>query len=172
VTVRVTAGTRDVALLVSRRDAGIDPKRAVIVPFTGAEHDWSAIELAAWMSRSLSSLLQLAGTAADPASGRRDASRLLARASLMVQKAVGVASEPILVEGGHEGLVAAATEAGLLVLGPLPEMASGRLGDARLAVVKNASPPTLIVRRGVRPGGIAPRESVTRFTWTLAAATQ
>jgi hypothetical protein len=24
------------------------------------------------------------------------------------------------------------------------------------------------VRRGLRPGGLAPRESYTRFTWTIA----
>jgi hypothetical protein len=29
--------------------------------------------------------------------------------------------------------------------------------------------PTLLVRKGLRPGGIAPPETMTRFTWTLAA---
>jgi hypothetical protein len=28
--------------------------------------------------------------------------------------------------------------------------------------------PTLFVRRGLRPSGIAPQETFTRFTWTLA----
>jgi hypothetical protein len=27
---------------------------------------------------------------------------------------------------------------------------------------------TVLVRRGLRPGGLAPRESHTRFTWTIA----
>jgi len=26
----------------------------------------------------------------------------------------------------------------------------------------------VLVRRGLRPGGLAPRESHTRFTWTIA----
>jgi hypothetical protein len=42
------------------------------------------------------------------------------------------------------------------------------LGQARLGVARDAVPPTLLVRRGLRPGGIAPRESMTRFTWTLS----
>jgi hypothetical protein len=29
--------------------------------------------------------------------------------------------------------------------------------------------PTLFVRRGLRPSGVAPQETLTRFTWTLAA---
>jgi hypothetical protein len=28
----------------------------------------------------------------------------------------------------------------------------------------------VLVRRGLRPGGIAPRETMTRFTWTLAGS--
>jgi hypothetical protein len=28
--------------------------------------------------------------------------------------------------------------------------------------------PTLLVMKGLRPGGMAPQDSVTRFTWTLA----
>jgi DNA-binding SARP family transcriptional activator len=159
----------DVALLIARRDGSIAPERPVMVPFTGAEHDWSAIEIAAWMSRSLGTSLQLVGTAADPAGGRRDASRLLARASLMVQHVVGVATESVLVEAGHEGLIAATADAGLLVLGLSPRWREEGLGDVRLAVAKDARPPTLLVRRGVRPGGLAPRESMTRFTWTLAS---
>jgi DNA-binding SARP family transcriptional activator len=160
----------DVGLLVVRDGAGLRPHRPVTVPFSGAEHDWSAIEIAAWMSRSLGTSLQLVGTTADPATGRRDASRLLARASLMVQQVVGVATEPVLVEAGHEGLIAATTDAGLLVLGLSPRWREEGLGEVRLAVVRQARPPTLLVRRGVRPGGLAPRESMTRFTWTLASA--
>jgi hypothetical protein len=31
--------------------------------------------------------------------------------------------------------------------------------------------PVVLVRRGVRPGGLAPDETLTRFTWSLANAT-
>jgi hypothetical protein len=30
--------------------------------------------------------------------------------------------------------------------------------------------PTLLVRKGLRPGGIAPDATITRFTWTLAGS--
>jgi hypothetical protein len=35
--------------------------------------------------------------------------------------------------------------------------------------VRGARPPVLLVHRGPRPGGLAPRQSRTRFTWTLGA---
>src|SRR5206468_1752479 len=41
------------------------------------------------------------------------------------------------------------------------------LGPTRGALTASATPPTLLVRRGLRPGGLAPRESLTRFTWSL-----
>jgi len=35
-------------------------------------------------------------------------------------------------------------------------------------VAAGAGVPTLFVRRGLRPGGVAPQATLTRFTWTLA----
>jgi DNA-binding SARP family transcriptional activator len=156
----------DVALLVVRTEPA--PGGPVMVPFSGAEHDWSAIEIAAWMSRSLGLPLRLVGTTADPVSGRRDASRLLARASLMVQQVVGISTEPHLVDAGDRALVEAAADAGLLVVGLSPRWRQEGLGGVRLALAREARPPTLLVRRGLRPSGLAPRDSVTRFTWTLS----
>jgi hypothetical protein len=43
------------------------------------------------------------------------------------------------------------------------------IGPVRLAVAAGARVPTLFVRRGLRPGGVAPPETLTRFTWTLAS---
>ena len=62
----------------------------VYVPFGGGEHDWAALELGAWLAAATGSPLRLVGTRADPRSGRRDASRLLADASLAVQRLVEV----------------------------------------------------------------------------------
>jgi hypothetical protein len=42
------------------------------------------------------------------------------------------------------------------------------LGASRRALLTSAVP-TLLVHRGTRPGGLAPRESMTRFTWTMAS---
>jgi DNA-binding SARP family transcriptional activator len=156
----------DVAVLAGSGDVGSGP---VVTPFGGAEHDWSAIELAAWIAASLGTTLRLLGTEADQARGRRDASRLLARASLLVQQVVGIVTEPLLVPAGQEGVLKAAREAGLLVLGLSERWRKEGLGAVRHAVAVGADVPTLFVRRGLRPSGLAPDESVTRFTWTLAS---
>jgi hypothetical protein len=157
----------DVALLPEPRDnlAPVGPDRPVLVPFTGAEHDWAAVELAAWVASAHEAPLRLAG-ASEGRSGR-DASRLLASASLIVQRVVGIAVSPLLVEPGVAGLVAAAEHAGLVVFGLPPDWRRKGLGEVRAAVAREAGPPTLLVRKGLRPGGLAPEKSLTRFTWSL-----
>jgi DNA-binding SARP family transcriptional activator len=142
----------------------------VVTPFGGVEHDWSAIEVAAWLARSLGTTLRLLGTEADLARGRRDASRLLGRASLLVQQVVGIVTEPLLVPAGEGGVLGAARDARLLVVGLSDRWRTEGVGRARLALAADARVPTLFVRRGLRPSGIAPDHTVTRFTWTLASA--
>jgi hypothetical protein len=44
------------------------------------------------------------------------------------------------------------------------------LGPARTALATRAAAPTLLVRRGLRPGGLVARAGDTRFTWTIATA--
>jgi nucleotide-binding universal stress UspA family protein len=153
----------DVAALVARSEryaAG-----PVLVPFIGAEHDWSAIELGAWIARSRAMPLRLAG----PVEGRRDASRLLASASLAVQRALGVQAEPLLVEPGADGLIEVADDAALIVVGLSDRWKRAGLGSVRGTLVTRARPPALIVRRGLRPGPLAPSDRVTRFPWSIAA---
>jgi hypothetical protein len=67
-------------------------------------------------------------------------------------------------------MVEAAENGGLLVVGLSTRWRREGIGRARLAVARNARPPTLLVRKGLRPGGLAPPETHTRFTWTLAGA--
>jgi DNA-binding SARP family transcriptional activator len=155
----------DVALLAAGASAITG---AVVTPFAGVEHDWSAIEVAAWIAGSLGTTLRLLGTEADLARGRRDASRLLGRASLMIQQVVGIVTEPVLIPAGAEGVVQAAQDARLLVVGLSDRWRTEGIGPARLSVAAAVDVPTLFVRRGLRPSGIAPQETVTRFTWTLA----
>ena len=88
-------------------------------------------------------------------------------ASLLVQRAVGVATEPLLVPRGPEGIVRAADGAGLVVGGLSGKWHAEGLGETRLAIARRTGCSTLFVRRGLRPGGLAPRESLTRFTWSL-----
>jgi DNA-binding SARP family transcriptional activator len=154
----------DVAVL-----AGGEPKpgSGVVVPFGGGDHDWAALELGAWLSSSAGTPLWLIGTRADPQRGQRDASRLLADASLAVQRVVGVHSEPLLVEQTAGSLVAAVEGATVVVVGISPRWPQEGIGDARRALVRSALPPTLLVHRGPRPSGLAPRDSLTRFSWSL-----
>ena len=159
----------DVAVLVGHAAVHREATRPVVVPFGGNENDWSALELAAWTARALGTTLRLVGTSADRFRGRRDASRLLGKVSLLVQAVVGIVAEPVLVKAGPDGLIDAAREAELLVLGLSPRWQTEGLGTPRLEVVQ-AGVPTLLVRRGLRPGALAPRETMTRFTWTMAEA--
>lgn len=158
----------DVAVLAGR--GGLGSTGPVITPFGGADHDWSAVELAAWLARGLGTTLRLVGTKADDERGRRDASRLLARASLLVQQFVGIVTEPALVPAGREGLLESAVEARLLVIGLSDRWRTEGIGPARASVAAAVDCPTLFVRRGLRPGAIAPSETLTRFTWTLGSS--
>ena len=129
-----------------------------------------AAQLAAWLAHSLGTTLRLLGTEADPAAGRRDASRLLARASLLVQQVIGIVTEPVLVRPGEEGVLDAARDARLLVIGLSERWRTEGIGRVRLAVATGSGMPTLFVRRGVGSGAFAPLGTLTRFTWTVAAA--
>ena len=140
----------------------------VLVPFAGAAHDWAAVELGGWIARNAGTELRLAGAATGP--DGRDASRLLANASLAVQRALGVSAEPVLVPPEPDAVVAAARGAGVIVVGLTERWKRTGLGSVRTALATRATAPTVLVRRGTRPGGLAPRGSETRFTWTLGGA--
>jgi DNA-binding SARP family transcriptional activator len=152
----------DVAVHVGRGE----PPRAgpVLVLFAGADHDWAAVEVGAWIAGAQGMPLRLAG----PAEGaERDASRALASASLAVQRALGIAAEPVLLPPAAPDVLAAAEEAAVVVVGLPERWRREGLGRVRRALAVDARPPALLVSRGLRPGGLAPRESLTRFTWTL-----
>jgi hypothetical protein len=139
----------------------------VLVPFGGAEHDWAAVELGAWFAHAEHVPLRLAGTAAMPEQGRRDASRLLSHGALAVQRVLGISAEPLLTPPGEEGMLEASRDAGLLVVGLSTRWHREGLGPARLRLAREANPPTLLVRRGLRPGGLSPPAALTRFTWSI-----
>jgi DNA-binding SARP family transcriptional activator len=156
--------TCDVAALVERGGAPGDGP--IVVPFGAFEHDWAALELGAWAATALERSLKLVG-ATDETPGGRDASRLLADASLIVQHTAGVVAEPLLGRPGREGVAVLAEGAGLLVLGLSERWRSEGLGDMRSALVASPPAPTVLVRRGLRPSGIAPQATLTRFTWSI-----
>jgi DNA-binding SARP family transcriptional activator len=154
----------DVALLVARAAALEGP---VLVPFGGAEHDWAAVELGAWLARATGAPLRLAGAAAVPEQGKRDASRLLSHGALAVQRVLGISAEPLLTPPGEEGMLEASRDAALLVVGLSARWHREGLGPARLRLAREATPPTLLVRKGLRPGGLAPPATLTHFTWSI-----
>jgi hypothetical protein len=138
----------------------------IFVPFGGGEHDWAALELATWLAAAAGTELVLLGTGSERQTGRRDASRLLAHAALAAQRLAGVYTRPVLAAPSPEGLREAVEPAGAVIIGLTESWRATGIGDARRALVA-ASAPLVIVHRGPRPGGLAPKESRTRFSWTL-----
>ena len=151
----------DVAVLVG----GAMRTGPVVVPFTGAEHDWAAIELGGWLARGTGSMLQVVGAAA--VDGARDASMLLGNASLAVQRTLGVTAQPVLVNPTGDALIEATRDAGAVVVGLTERWRRDGLGRVRSALAAQGERPTLLVHRGLRPGALAPARSATRFTWTV-----
>ena len=64
--------------------------------------------------------------------------------------------------------MAAVDGASLVVVGISPRWRREGIGAARRALVLGARPAILLVHGGLRPGGLAPRERRTRFTWSMA----
>jgi DNA-binding SARP family transcriptional activator len=155
----------DVAMLV--RGSGAPGDGPIVVPFGAGEHDWAALELGAWLARTMGRPLQLVG-AADRRRNGRDASRLLADASLIVQRTAGIVAEPVLAAGGRGGVAKAADGAGALIVGLSERWREDGLGRTRGELLKRPPAPLVFVRRGTRPGGLAPPETRTRFSWSLA----
>src|SRR4051812_14890611 len=161
----------DVAVLVAREDVPVlpSPEQPVLVPFGGAEHDWAALELGAWLASRTGATLRILGAAGDGDEPSR-VTRLLGDASLLVQQYAGISAEPVVAEAGREGVVEAASAAGLLVIGLSERWRQEGLGPTRSEIARAAPAPTLFVRRGLRPGALAPRGDETRFTWSSPGA--
>ncbi len=159
----------DVGVLVAKEGDGVvpGPDSAVIVPFGGAEHDWAALELGAWIASANGAPLKLLGAAGE-SEERTKVTRLLGDAGLLVQQYAGIAATPMVTDIGREGVVDAAAGGGLLVIGLSDRWRDEGLGPTRSAIAKAAPAPVLFVRRGTRPGALAPRQDVTRFGWSAA----
>ncbi len=143
--------------------AGEPREGTVLVPFIGADHDWSAVELGAWLASARDGKLTLVG----PTDDERDSSRLLASASIAVQRALGVTVVPVVIPPGADELVEVANEAAIVVVGLSDRWRTEGLGPVRSALAARAVPPVILVHRGLRPGGLAPPDGLSRFTWSI-----
>ena len=114
-------------------------------------------------------LARLVGAAGGSRGERRDASRLLADAGLLIQRGADVVAEPRLIEPGPAGMLDAVADAGLVVAGLSDRWATEGLGETRSLLARSAETPVLFLRRGQRPGGLSPPESVTVYRWSMAA---
>jgi DNA-binding SARP family transcriptional activator len=151
--------TADVILLPN------DPPRAGLsfaVPFGGTDHDWAAAELAALLAKASGSALRVIGALTE----HDDASRLVARVGLAIQRAVGVTVEPMLTEATVPALLTALSGT-TAVIGVSERWRSEGLGPVRRQLA-DAAPGTLMIRRGLRPGLLAPPTLGTRFAWSAA----
>ena len=140
----------------------------VVVPFAGAEHDWAAVELGAWLARARGAVAP-----SRRSRGRRRRARCepaarpcLDRRAARARRASGARARragPGGARGGREGGRAGRRR-------PHRALATRR----SRAGAHGARDPAVRGRRcscaaGVRPGGLAPRDSDTRYTWTIAA---
>jgi Kef-type K+ transport system membrane component KefB/nucleotide-binding universal stress UspA family protein len=159
----------DAGVLVAREGEriGLGPGSPILVPFGGAEHDWSALELGAWLASATGAPLKLLGAAGAtdeaPAVKRR-----LDDAAMLVHGFAQISPKSVVVEGGREGILAAARGARLLVVGLSDRWRREGLGETRSQLARSSGGPVLFVRRGQRVGALAPRENFTRFSWSSA----
>jgi DNA-binding SARP family transcriptional activator len=156
----------DVAILVGTLSSRGGSARPVTVPFGGGEHEWRALEAAAWIASEWGAPLALIGTTADDDRGRRDASRLLATASLIAQRAAGVTATPRLAPPGAAAVAKAASGSALLVVGVSGRWEQEGIGPARLAIADLGEAPLLLVRRGERGEALSGESDLSRYTWS------
>jgi DNA-binding SARP family transcriptional activator len=141
-----------------RPELRLERRGPVVVPFGGGREEWPAVELGAWLARAHGVGVRLVGV--EGADERRDASRTLAGASIALQRFAGAAAETAIVRAGPEGVLA---EGGSAIVASLPR---GELGATRQALIERTEVPLLLVRGGVRPSGLAPARTLTRFSWS------
>jgi hypothetical protein len=127
------------------------------VLFGGAAEDWKAIEVAAVLARACGVPLRLAGVHSDGG----DASTLLARAALVVQRFAGIATEPALFDPELPASLTEIAAGGTLIAGVASGLPTSRLRLAEVGV------PLLLIVPGPRPGLLAPAHTLTRFSWSL-----
>ena len=160
----------DVAVLVAREDAVVapGPDAPLVVPFGGAEHDWAALELGAWLAAATGAPLRLLGAAGDGEERRQPPAghRLAARAALRRRRRRAAAGRA----GPRRPPARPRRAPGCSSSGSQTAGARRAWGPSATRSPRAAPAPILFVRRGLRPGALAPRTDVTQFTWSHVGA--
>ena len=156
--------TCDVALHLARAEPSGHAR--IVVPFSGSDHDWAALELGVLLARGSTASLALLGV--EDADDHRDASRLLATASLIIQRISSVVAEPVLLPPGSAGILRIAGDSHVIT-GLSPRFREEGLGEMRFELANESAGSVTFVRRGARPGVLAPPHTITRYTWSLTA---
>ena len=141
------AAACDVALVSGAEPPAPDGR--ILVPFSGSAHDWAAAELGATLGGGAVTLLGVSGSA-----GRRDASRLLANASLALQRGAGVTADTLLAGPGAGGVLEAAADAAAVVTGLSERWQREGIGAARARLLGRGAVPGA-ARAPRRPAGRA-----------------
>jgi DNA-binding SARP family transcriptional activator len=158
----------DVGVVVDRgTHVRLSESTLIGLPFGGRDDDWAALELGVRLASGSGAMLVLVGV---PADGRDAATttRLIADASLLVQRVADVVAQPRLADRDTDGLVRSLADADLVIAGVSGRWRTDGLGPARTSLALRAASPVVFVRRGLRPGLLAPPEGMTAFTWSLA----
>ena len=142
----------DVAVVVG---AAAARRARCVVPFSGAEHDWAAIELGAWLAQSLERPLQLAGASTARAAGMPAGCSRAPRSRSSVRSGARRPRDRRALARRRSWPPHAGAAA--VVVGLTERWRREGLGPARTALATSAGAPTLLVRRGLRPGGLAAR---------------
>ena len=145
------------------------PARCV-VPFGAAWHDWAALELGAWVARATGAPLRLIGAASDGRRGRARREPPARRRVADRPAPAGIVAEPLLAAPGATACARSREGAGLLVVGLSDRWREEGLGRVRTRLADGPPAPTVLVRRGPRPGRARARRHPTRFAWSLTAS--
>ena len=155
----------DVGIVVEGRGSAWPAEAIVAVPFGGTDDDWAAVELAVAIATRNHARLTLVGFPTqehDAAS----VSRLLADASLLVQRVAPLLAEPRLAAEPGQALDALG-DADLVIAGLAGDWRRVGLGPSRARIASEIAGTMLLIRRGVRPGLLAPPEGRTAYSWSI-----
>ena len=130
----------------------------IAVPFAGGDHDWAAAELGAWLAAGASAKLLLIGAEKAVTMPAMPAGCWLRRPSPSSSSWASTSSRCLRTRDRKDSWRPLRT-AGIAVVGLSPRWRREGLGESRRALLQAVSP-TLLVHRGARPGGLAPREQL------------